>query len=133
MIEGFRNPDAQATQGPSYQTIETVALAGAAAIQRLIADRDGLRNHGDAQERELVSLRASNDDLRRHITRIRDHYIRLATEFLTQLKHFDETIQVGVQKAYGATGTTQDATLISLAQRLSPNSERVMGAKREGS
>ena len=132
MIEGFRNPanrdlDVQAGQAPSDQAVETVALAGAAAIHRLIADRDGLRN------RELVSLRASNEDLRHHINRIRDHYIRLATEFLTQLKHFDETIQVGVQKAYGATGTTQDATLISLAQRLSPSSERAMGPKRDGS
>ena len=67
-----------------------------------------------------------NDELRRqheHTAALRDHYMRLATEMLTTLKHIDGTIHDLVQKAGGAnTGVSEsvDATLMSLARRLSP-------------
>jgi hypothetical protein len=35
-------PQAQVSEGESNETVESVALAGAAAIQRLIADRDSV-------------------------------------------------------------------------------------------
>jgi hypothetical protein len=101
-----------------------------AAIQRLIAERNDLRDRVNEQERELINLRASSEDLCRHVTRIRDDYLRLATEFLSQLKQIDRTIREAVQGAGDAPGMTDDATLISLAQRLSPNCERTGGEKR---
>jgi hypothetical protein len=96
-----------------------------AAIQRLIAERDGHRSRAGSQEQELAKLRAVNEELRRqheHTAPIRDHYMRLATEVLTTLKHIDYTIHEVVQKTLGANGGNESrhATLISLARRLSP-------------
>ena len=66
-----------------------------------------------------------NDELRRQheqTAALRDHYMRLATEMLTTLRHIDGTIHDLVQKAVGANGVAEsvDATLMSLARRLSP-------------
>jgi hypothetical protein len=134
MAEGFRatmmeSPEPRACQTLADQDLETLAFAGAAAIQRLISERDGLRNRVGAQERELVKLRATNEDLCRHITQIRDDYLRLATEFLSHLKQIDLAIREAVQRAGEQPGAADDATLISLAQRLSPNSDRTGGEK----
>ena len=70
--------------------VESVALVGAAAIQRLIADRDSLRNCANAQQRDLVALSAINEDLRRRVALIRRHYVELGTRILTQLEQFDQ-------------------------------------------
>jgi hypothetical protein len=134
MVDGFRaamveNPEPPALQTLADQDLEALALAGAAAIQRLITERNGLRNRVDAQERELIKLRTSNEDLCRHITQIRDDYLRLATEFLSHLKQIDITIREAVQRVSDQPGTADDAILISLAQRLSPNSERTWDEK----
>ena len=96
-----------------------------AAIQRLISERDSHKNRAGTQEMELTRLRAVNDELRRQheqTAALRDHYIRLATEMLTTLKQIDGTIHDLVQKAVGANGVAEsvDATLMSLARRLSP-------------
>lgn len=77
------------------------------------------------QEMELTRLRAVNDELRRQHEQTaasRDHDMRLATEMLTTLRHIDGTIHDLVQKAVGANGVAEsvDATLMSLARRLSP-------------
>jgi hypothetical protein len=97
-----------------------------AAIQRLIAERNTYRNQANTQEREMIRLRAINEELRRqneHVTLVRDHYIRLSTELLTHLKQFDLTLKEVVKKTYGAAAEMEDrdAALISLARRLSPN------------
>jgi len=102
---------------------EATTLSG--AIQRLIAERDGHKSRAGTQELELTRLRAVNDELRRQHEQtalIRDHYMRLATEVLTTLRHIDYTIHEVVQKTLGASGGSEgyDATLISLARRLSP-------------
>jgi hypothetical protein len=94
MVEGFRaamveSPEPPTPQALADQELETLALAGAAAIQRLIAERNDLRDRVNVQERELINLRASSEDLCRHVTRIRDDYLRLATEFLSHLKQID--------------------------------------------
>jgi Mg2+ and Co2+ transporter CorA len=103
----------------SGTTIEQVAIAGAAAIQRIIAERDELRNHAIQQQVEISELRESLGELRRHMHLIRDQYLRLATEFLSQLKQVDRTIQEGLQRSTGEVAD-DDSSLISLAQRLSP-------------
>jgi hypothetical protein len=102
---------------------EAATLSG--AIQRLIAERDGHKSRAGTQELELTRLRAVNDELRRQHEQtalIRDHYMRFATEVLTTLRHIDYTIHEVVQKTLGASGGSEgyDATLISLARRLSP-------------
>ena len=97
-----------------------------AAIQRLISERDAHKARAGTQEMELTRLRAVNDELRRQheqTSAVRDHYMRLATEMLATLKHIDGTIHELVQKAVGPnSGISEsvDATLMSLARRLSP-------------
>ena len=75
MIEGLTNvmtPKAVGSQ-ESDDDLAKVALQGAAAMQRLIADRDDLRNRTTTQQRELVALSAINEELRRRIALIRHH------------------------------------------------------------
>ena len=58
-------PEPQDDDFSSDQAIENAALAGAAAIQRLVAERNNLRNRLAAQQRELAAMRAFNEELRR--------------------------------------------------------------------
>ena len=47
MIDGLKNvmtPKPESSESHSNDSVESVALAGAVAIQRLIADRDSFRN-----------------------------------------------------------------------------------------
>lgn len=114
------------TQG--IAPIQSVPPEGAvlhAAIQRLIGERNHHRNRAAAQDAEIMSLRSVNDELRTQneaITLLRDHYLRLVTELLAQLKQIDAAIMESVQKTLDAAGKLEDrdATLISLARRLSP-------------
>jgi hypothetical protein len=102
--------------------MESVALAGAAAIQRLIADRDSLRNCANAQERDLVALSAINEDLRRRIALIRHHYVELGTRILTQLEQFDQATRDAMQdNQHAAPAPSEDANLVALAHRLKPS------------
>jgi hypothetical protein len=129
MIEGLKGasatkPNDLSATARSDQTVESVAIAGATAIQHLITERDGLRGRARVQEDELIGLRAANEDLRRHLTLIRDHYVGLATEVVTELSQIDRLFQVALQRAQDVTNGPEDTSLISLVQRLSPNSER---------
>ena len=45
-------------------TLERIAIAGATAIQHIIAERNDLRNCTHVQQQELVALRAVNEELR---------------------------------------------------------------------
>ena len=120
MIEGPRNatmvkPEAQAAELASDQAVET-ALAGAAAIQRLVAERNGLRSRLNAQEHELMGLRASNEDLRRRLVLVHQHYVDLAKKIVGQLEQFDMTIREGVEPHEGQ--RREDVVPISLVQRV---------------
>ena len=127
MIEGLVNvmtpkPQTQAFEDEPDETMESVALAGAAAIQRLIADRDNLRNCANAQHRDLVALSAINEDLRRRIALIRRHYVELGTRILTQLEQFDQAIRDAMQdNQHAAPAPSEDANLVALAHRLRPS------------
>jgi len=112
---------------PADPSDEAAVLS--AAIQRLISERDRHRNRAVTQEAELISLRAINGELRRQnegIVLLRDHYLRLATELVTQLKQIDTAIREAVQKTHNAASelagklNDRDSNLISLARRLSP-------------
>jgi hypothetical protein len=129
MIEGLKGASATRRNNPSpagesHQTVESVAIAGATAIQHLITERDSLRGRARAQEDELVGLRAANEDLRRHLTLIRDHYLGLATGVVTELNQIDHLFQAALQRAQDVTNEPDDGSLISLAERLSPHGER---------
>jgi hypothetical protein len=128
MIETLRQiikpkPQAQLSEGGSDATIESVALAGAAAIQRLIADRDNLRDRVGAQQRELVTLTAANEELRCRLGLIRRQYLELGSRILAQLEQFDRVTREAIQDNQVPASTPQDdANLIALAHRLKPNS-----------
>jgi hypothetical protein len=130
MIEGLSNVitpklQAQVSEGEPDETVESVALAGATAIQRLIADRDSHRNCANAQKRDLVALSAINEDLHRRIAVIRHHYVELGTRMLTQLEQFDGAIRDAMQDnqhAAPAPSEDEDTTLTALAHRFKPTS-----------
>jgi predicted nucleic acid-binding Zn-ribbon protein len=127
MIDGLSDvmtprPPAQASESDSDRTVESVALAGAAAIQRLITDRDSLRERVNIQQRELVALSSLNEDLRRRINLVRHHYVELGTKVLAQLEQFDQAFRDAIQdKPETAAASSDHANLIALANRLKPN------------
>jgi hypothetical protein len=127
MIETLRHiiaprPQSQLPEGGSEESIESVALAGAAAIQRLIADRDTLRDRVNTQQRELVTLSAANEELRCRLGLIRQQYLELGSRILTQLEQFDRITREAIQDYQAPLSTPQDdANLIALAHRLKPN------------
>lgn len=116
MSEGLQSVRSRA----SDEDVERTALAGATAIQQLISDRDHLRNLTNAQQRELVGLRARNDDLRRRLLLVRQSYLELATELLGQFERFDGTLSEALGDQQKGADKPTDATLIDLAQRLAP-------------
>jgi hypothetical protein len=126
MIEGLSNaitpkPQAQVSEGHPNETIESVALAGATAIQHLIADRDNLRNCANIQQRDLVALSAINDDLRRRVALIRHRYVELGTRILTQLEQFDHATRDAMRDIQDAAlASSEEANLVALANRLKP-------------
>ena len=127
MIEGLKGATRQSSLSPtgdSDQTVESMAMAGATAIQHLITERDSLRGRARAQEDELAGLRAANEDLRHHLTVIRDHYLGLATGVVTELNQIDQFFQAALHRPQDVTSGPEDSSLISLAERLSPNGKR---------
>jgi hypothetical protein len=117
----------QAGQQVSDQVVESVALSGAAAIRRIIGERNELR-------RERERLIAVNEELRSQIgkiTKVRDHYVQLATELVTQIKHINNTIRDAVQKTHWPSTETEDRddTLTAMARRFSPTGSRSNGER----
>ena len=120
--------DSPQQQMPQQQLIDESGegAALAAAIQRLVGERDQHRHQVVAQHAEIMGLRSANDELRKQneaVTLLRDHYLRLVTEMLGQLKQIDSAITASVQKSLEATDQMQEreSTLVSLARRLTPN------------
>jgi len=77
---------------------DSIALAGIGAVERLIAERNNLRQLTEIEERKIASLRAANEDLETHLSLIRESYLKLALEFITQLQTVDDTINQLVHK-----------------------------------
>lgn len=132
MIEGLTNlmtSKAVGTQD-SDGDLEKAALLGAEAIKRIIADRDDLQNRNTTQERELVTLSAINEDLRRRIAVIRQHYVELGTKILAQLEQFDEAFRDAIRgRQEKVDRPTEHANLVALARRLRPNTLRETSRK----
>jgi gluconate kinase len=129
MVDGLKNTlfakDAMETD-MTDESLESIAVAGASAIQRLIADRDLLRNYVTTQQRDLIALTATNEELRRRIASIRHHYIELGTRILTQLEQFDQATRDFMQDKQPdpVAVREEDANLISLAHRLKPSKQQ---------
>jgi len=130
MIEGLLRvvtpkPSVEANEDMTDDnTLERVAIAGASAIQRLIADRDSLRNRVHVQQQDLVALSAINNELRGRIALVHHRYIELAKIIIAQLEQFDRATRDAMQdKEDVATPPSDYADLIALANRLKPRSD----------
>jgi hypothetical protein len=104
----------------SDDTLESTALAGAAAIQRIIAERDSLRSWATSQQQEVIGLRKENEDLRRRILLARQCYLEIATRILEHFEEFDSALRDLPQGSPVPPVSKESDTLIDLAQRLSP-------------
>ena len=136
MIEALRSVSRVTENAPSTgadaaphifdQHGEAAGLTG--AIQRLIMERDHYKSQAATQERDIIQLRAVNDELRKqnkHVAVVRDHYMRLSIEIVTQLKQVDQLLKDVAKKTYGVASEFRgdDAGLVALARRLSPSGQ----------
>jgi hypothetical protein len=126
MIEGLSKVltmSGEAHKSDTDDTVERVAIAGAHAIQRLIADRDDLRNRTKAQQQDLISLSAINKNLRNRIVLVRHHYVELATRIIAELEQFDRATREAAaqEKDPAPSSQSDDDDLIALANRLKPD------------
>jgi hypothetical protein len=106
--DDISNTEVSVGEFQSDQAVESAAFAGAAAIQRLIAERNGLRNRLAAQERELVATRAAQDDLRRRLGKLHQRYLELARKVVSQMEQFDGSIREALRGG-APDGNTEDA------------------------
>jgi hypothetical protein len=132
MIEGLMMAPKALSTDESDANIERAAIAGAAAIERIIADRDDLRNRAAAQQRDLAALSAINEDLRRRILLIRHYYLELGTKILGQLEQFDEEFREVMREKDDPGASVEHDNLIALAQRLRPDTVNTNPAERRG-
>ena len=126
MIDGRPNIVHPSEETKAEQTLESLAIEGASAIQRLISERDDLRVRVNTQEGDLAHLTAANIELRRCVISIRQHYIELATKVLAQLEQFDHETRDMIQERQNRSfdARAQDENLVSLAHRLKPTGTR---------
>jgi hypothetical protein len=101
-------------------TVESMALAGAEAIQHLILERNELRSRTRTQEKELSALRTTNEDLRRRIGFVHNQYLSLTSKFVAHLNDIDKVIKHSVQDGDQAIIPDPDASLTLMARRFSP-------------
>jgi ABC-type transporter Mla subunit MlaD len=122
-----QQPSPHAGHQVSDQAVENAALAGAAAIRRVIGERNELR-----RERERLS--AVNDELRDQIgkiTMVRDQSVQLASDLFAQLKQINQTLHTALQKTQGLSPASGnwDTTLVDLARRFSPAGSRLQSKR----
>lgn len=111
-------PETQDDEFASDEAIENAALAGAAAVQRLVAERNNLRNRVAAQQREIASMRGFNEELRRRLFAVHQRYVEVAKRVVGQLEQFDGTIRQVLQDGRNGTGMPQGTP--SVQDRSSP-------------
>jgi hypothetical protein len=112
MIEEARNTPPDDPEGPadfaSNQAMESAALAGAAAVQRLVAECNSLRTRVAVQEAELARLRGANEGVRRRFAMLHQRYVELAKKILGQLEQFDGLIRETGQEAMNETARQEN-------------------------
>jgi hypothetical protein len=77
----------------SDEELERSAVAGAAAVERLISDRNNLRNILAAHERELAASRAAQESLKHRLGVLHQRYIELGKSIVSQLQQFDSAMR----------------------------------------
>jgi len=82
------------------QAVESVALAGAAAIQKLVAERNELRTRLASQEQETAAYRALNNELRRRLLLVHQTYVEMAKGVVGDLERFDAALRDSAQEAH---------------------------------
>ena len=71
------------------QQIESTAVAGAVAVQKLIADRNRLRE-------ELTASLAAQAELKRRLGVLHKQYVEVATKVVSGLQHFDGAMRAAI-------------------------------------
>lgn len=82
------------------QAVETAALAGAAAVQKLVSERNELRTRLAAQEQETAAYRALNNELRRRLLLVHQTYVEMAKGVVGDLERFDAALRESAQDAH---------------------------------
>lgn len=82
------------------QAVETAALAGAAAVQKLVSERNELRTRLAAQEQETAAYRALNNELRRRLLLVHQTYVEMAKGVVGDLERFDAVLRESAQDAH---------------------------------
>lgn len=109
----------------SAQTLEQAALAGAAAIQRIIAERDRLRGLTQSQQSEIAHLRAANDGSRRRVLEIRQQYLELATEILGRFEKFEGTLRRAMDELHIGCSRKDEPEEVGFAQNQAPTNRPI--------
>jgi predicted nucleic acid-binding Zn-ribbon protein len=112
MTNALRSGVAAAPESSEFEadhTLEDAAFAGAAAIQRLIADRNRLqacsttqKRELEAMKRDLEALNAINEELRRRLNFIRNQYIELGMRIVSHLEQFQGATRDAMREKEGA-------------------------------
>jgi predicted nuclease with TOPRIM domain len=97
----------------SIKDVERLLLDAANAIQRLISERDTLRQRVDVLESELARLRERT-------SLVHDSYRRLATEFNTQLQLLDNGISDLFREPTQSSGARPEQQATGAADSNSP-------------
>src|SRR5262245_47515613 len=71
------------------QELESTAVAGAVAVQKLIADRNNLRD-------QLTASLAAQAELRRRLGLLHQQYVELATKVVAGMQHFDSAMRAAM-------------------------------------
>jgi hypothetical protein len=71
------------------QELESTAVAGAVAVQTLIADRNNLRE-------QLAASLAAQSELRRRLGVLHQQYIEVATNVVAGMQHFDGAMRAAM-------------------------------------
>lgn len=104
-------PEPQDDDFATDEAVENAALAGAAAVQRLVSERNNLRQRVIAQQHELASMRAFNEELRRRLFAIHQRYVEVAKRVVGQLEQFDGTIRNVLQEGPNGAARPKGAPL----------------------
>jgi len=113
LVSGMANPTR------SDQSIESRALEGVIAVQRIITERDGLRRRTYAQEGELNSLRAQIADFRQQLSLIQGSHVKFAETLISELREIDRAFQILRKNDVANQANREEAELVSLVERFS--------------
>ena len=113
MVEGLNETLRQSAQ--NYEPDVELLLAASNAIQRLIAERQILRERVMTLEHELHTLRSQ-------AIIVGDSYRKLTDEFVTQFKLIDNAVSNLFREPGTALAASSEDTTVSSSQEVSPRS-----------